>query len=164
MRLQGAAALAAAILVLTGCATGTPGAAKHPTAPPTVASYRQASARYVAIVLPLNKAIANEDAAAEDDWREFVYYAPATRDEYLAAVKQLGKPESWPKSAREAVRKLEAALRSSATVLDEVSRATSEAQVVSIDKRDDTPIAQREDAAATIYRVLGITNQNAQVY
>ena len=116
MKLGVAAILLAVVFMVSGCAAAT-NPASHVMTP------KQAAADYLRIVRPLNKAVDNEDAAGDDSWAEFQYYATGTRGAFLIADTSLGSPKSWPARIRGDVSAIKTELNDWAGALQKVANA-----------------------------------------
>jgi hypothetical protein len=156
MKLVRALAVTTVVVALAGC-SAVPHPAPRPM--PTLAAamtMKDAKARYLAIVSPLNKAIDNENAAGDDSWQEFVYYAASTRDAYKNAAAQARAVGHWPLGVRASMITFEQQLGLSAKVMDAVSHSASDDAVRKALGPNETVVLPLDDTASLIRRELGL--------
>lgn len=140
----------AAILLLAGC-----------TARPPVMTDKQAAARYLSLVAPLNKAIDNSDAAGDDGYVEFHHYAPATRSAFLKADKELGSAATWPVDTQSSVKVLKSSFEAWASTMQAYADAPNDAAAKKVKQPDEAQMKNEYRAAAELRRALNLPSNSS---
>jgi hypothetical protein len=152
MKTVSAVGILLAAFVVAGCTATAPASTPHSHE----MSRKEAAAKYEAIMKPLDKAIDNMNAAGDDSWAEFQYYAPGTAAAFRKANAQLGSPSSWPTDVQHSVGILKVALAAWAATDENYATATSAAAGDKVAKPSDKTDGDEDAAAAHIRHALGL--------